>query len=226
MEQHQEGLVMLFIVNSAICNDDRRLQETLETLESIWTRYPTADIWIAESSPVALSSAFVGCLPARARLFPFWDDEHVKFVASKPWNLGFRKSATEAYTTRELLRQPIYADRVFKLSGRYVLTDDFDPESHRLATFRERLPTGFSQDECGTDGMLMTRLYSFSRELVPQIRSVLGEIQQFHWRQWESGRVFDLEHGFWKFLPRDILHEVGKIGVRGRIGHLEHYVED
>ncbi len=217
---------MIFLINSAINNDQTRLQETLNSLESIWRRYPLSDIWIAESSRHGLSSEFVGHIPVRAKLFTFWDDPYVKRVYSERQELGFVKSAIEVYTTRELLRQPIFQNRIYKLSGRYELTDNFRPDEHRLATFKRRLPTGFSQEQCGTTGMLMTRLYSFSRELVPEIRRVLGEIQQFHLRQWESGRVFDLEHGFWKFLPRDILHEVGKIGVRGRIGHLEHYVED
>jgi hypothetical protein len=217
---------VIFLINSAINNDQTRLQETLNSLESIWRRYPLSDIWIAESSRHGLSSEFVGHIPVRAKLFTFWDDPYVKRVYSERQELGFVKSAIEVYTTRELLRQPIFQNRIYKLSGRYELTDNFRPDEHRLATFKRRLPTGFSQEQCGTTGMLMTRLYSFSRELVPEIRRVLGEIQQFHLRQWESGRVFDLEHGFWKFLPRDILHEVGKIGVRGRIGHLEHYVED
>ncbi len=217
---------MIFLINSAINNDPMRLAETLDSLESIWRRYPLSDIWIAESSRQGLSSAFVGHIPVRAKLFTFWDDPYVKRVYSERQELGFIKSAIEAYTTRELLRQPMFHNRIFKLSGRYELTDNFRPEDHKLATFKRALPTGFSQEQCGTTGMLMTRLYSFSRELIPVIRDTLSEIQEYHWHKWGSGGVFDLEHGFYKFLPRQHLHELDTIGVRGRIGHLSHYVED
>jgi hypothetical protein len=78
----------------------------------------------------------------------------------------------------------------------------------------------------GTDGMLMTRLYSFDYNVIPQMLETLDQIDMFFHEQWDGGKVFDMEHGFYKFLPRDILNEVGKIGVRGRIGHLTAIVED
>lgn len=216
---------MIFLINSAINNDPMRLAETLDGLESIWRRYPLSDIWIAESSRHGLSSAFVGHIPVRARLFTFWDDEYVKRTYQFSENLGFVKTAIESYMTRELLRHPLRG-RVYKLSGRYQLTDDFNPDAHVKVTFSRALRTGFSVEQCGTTGMYMTRLYSFDSDLVPVMRNVLSEIQEYHWQKWKSGGVFDLEHGFYKFLPRQYVHEVDKIGVKGRIGHLSTIVED
>jgi hypothetical protein len=48
----------------------------------------------------------------------------------------------------------------------------------------------------------------------------------FHWSQWKDKKVFDIEHGLFKFLPETSIQEVDTMGVIGRIGHLEHIVED
>jgi hypothetical protein len=54
----------------------------------------------------------------------------------------------------------------------------------------------------------------------------LAEMRNFHETQWDNEKVFDIEHGYYKFLPSDIRHETSKIGVRGRIGHISSIVED
>ena len=72
----------------------------------------------------------------------------------------------------------------------------------------------------------MTRLYSFCQTVIPQMTETLGKMREFHEAQWDNEKVFDIEHGYYKFLHSDIRHETSKIGVRGRIGHLSSIVED
>lgn len=219
---------MLWLVSSAINNDENRLQETIGTFESIWRRYPTADIWLIETSVEQQKSAIIGEIPTRVRLLPMWNDPRLIEIKNSPYALGFKKTAGEVHGLKYALTFPIREKRVFKISGRYQLTDNFNPDAHKAnkATFRTRFSTGFSVDDCGTDAMLMTRLFSFDITILPTIKEVLRQIESFHWRQWEAGKVFDLEHGFWKFLPFPMLQELDIIGVRGRIGHLTHIVED
>lgn len=217
-------MVILFLVTSAINNDVVRLDETRQTIESIHRRVPTASIWLLESSLDNQNFRHPRVVVKHFGHHPF-----VKEVHSKNREIGYVKSAIEMYTTQLILPTiPTLFSHIFKLSGRYTLTDDFDLLAHpaNKATFAEARATGFREDHCGTTGMLMTRLYSFCQTVIPQMTETLGQMREFHEAQWNNEKVFDIEHGYYKFLHSDIRHETSKIGVRGRIGHLSSIVED
>jgi hypothetical protein len=217
-------MVILFIVTSAINGDNLRLQETYETLESIHRRVPIASIWLLESSLEAQLIEY-----PRVNVIPFWGESWIKDIHDKNRDIGYLKSAIEMRTTIEALKKvPTLYSHIFKISGRYVLTDDFDLSEHPAgkATFAKRLSTPYMPEVVGTDNLLVTRLYSMCANVVPKVIECLEKAERFHHKQWDEGRVFDIEHGFHKFLARDILNETGKIGVRGRIGHLHTFVED
>jgi len=222
MALYKGEMVILFLVTSAVNSCPQRLAETRETIESIHRACPIATIWVLESSFEHQGVSF-----PRATI-KVYSDEFIRNI-DRTRDIGYIKSAIELHTTIDILdRIPNRFSHIFKISGRYTLTEHFNLGNHpaNKATFAAARATGFPLDYVGTDGMLMTRLYSFSAELVPEMRRVLSEIQEYHWNQWKAGKVFDLEHGMWKFWPRDKLHQVGIIGVKGRIGHLEAIVED
>lgn len=217
-------MVILFLVTSAINGDPVRLQETAETLESIHNKVPMASIWLLESSYEPQKIYF-----PRVKIFPFWGSDWIKDIHDKQRDVAYVKNAIEHRVTIDALKWiPTLYSHIFKISGRYVLTDSFDLQAHpaNKATFAHSRMTGYTMEQVGTHGMLMTRLYSFCQTVIPQMVSTLEESEKFFHSQWDAGKVFDLEHGFYKFLPRDILHETGRIGVRGRIGHLSNIVED
>lgn len=216
--------MILFLVTSAINNDPVRLEETKATFESIHNRVPTASIWLLESSYEPQKIYF-----PRVKIFPFWNQQWIKDIHDKGRDVAYVKNAIEHRTTIDMLRfVPTLYSHIFKISGRYVLTDGFDLQAHPAGkvTFSYARRTGFTMDEVGTDGMLMTRLYSMCQTVKPDVIRALEQSEKFFHEQWDSGKVFDIEHGFYKFLPRDIVHETGRIGVRGRIGHLSNIVED
>jgi hypothetical protein len=158
-----------------------------------------------------------------------YGSQFIQNVRKTNRDVAYIKNAIELHTTISILHDiPNRYSHVFKISGRYTLTEHFNIEAHvaNKATFAQARRTGYPLDYVGTDGMLMTRLYSFDYNVIPQMLETLEHIEAFFHEQWDGGKVFDMEHGFYKFLPRDILNEVGKIGVRGRIGHLTSIVED
>ena len=215
--------MILFIVTSAINNDIVRHAETVATIESIHKTVPSAMIWLIESSQ---DRQFIQY--PRVKVIDYSADPFIHEVHAKNREIGYVKNTIEMYTTLQTLKDiPNRYSKIFKLSGRYLLTEDFRlMHPANKATFAQARKTGFSMEQVGTDGMLMTRLYSFCYTVIPQMIATLEQMREFHEQQWNAGKVFDMEHGFYKFLPRDILHEVGKIGVRGRIGHLSYTVED
>jgi hypothetical protein len=215
--------VILFIVTSAINGDAQRLYETQQTIESIHRACPIASIWVLESSFEHQNVIF-----PRATV-KHYGSQFIQNVRKTNRDVAYIKNAIELHTTISILRDiPNRYSHVFKISGRYTLTEHFNIEAHvaNKATFAQARRTGYPLDYVGTDGMLMTRLYSFDYNVIPQMLETLKQVDVFFHEQWDGGKVFDMEHGFYKFLPRDILNEVGKIGVRGRIGHLTSIVED
>lgn len=217
-------MVILFLVTSAINGDPVRLAETKATLESIQVKVPSASIWVLESSYEQQNLFY-----PRVKVINFHGQQWIKDIHDKGRDVAYVKNAIEHRTTIETLKRiPTLYSHIFKISGRYLLTNGFDLRDHpaNKATFAAMRHTGYTMEQVGTDGMLMTRLYSFCQTVMPQMIDTLEQSEKFFHAQWDNGKVFDIEHGFWKFLPRDILHETGKIGVRGRIGHLSHIVED
>ena len=215
--------MILFIVTSAINGDAQRLYETQQTIESIHRACPIASIWVLESSFEHQNVIF-----PRATV-KHYGSQFIQDVRKTNRDVAYIKNAIELHTTISILQDiPNRYSHVFKISGRYTLTEQFNIEAHvaNRATFAQARRTGYPFDYVGTDGMLMTRLYSFDYNVIPQMLETLKQIEVFFHEQWDGGKVFDMEHGFYKFLPRDILNEVGKIGVRGRIGHLTSIVED
>jgi hypothetical protein len=216
-------MVILFIVTSAINGDAQRLYETQQTIESIHRACPIASIWVLESSFEHQNVIF-----PRATV-KHYGSKFIQDVRKTKRDVAYIKNAIELHTTINILHDiPNRYSHVFKISGRYTLTEHFNIQAHvaNKATFAQAKQTGYPMEYVGTDGMLMTRLYSFDYNVIPQMLETLEQIEAFFHEQWDGGKVFDMEHGFYKFLPRDILNEVGKIGVRGRIGHLTSIVED
>ena len=142
--------------------------------------------------------------------------------------MGYFKSAMEAYMTSEVLDNDVSQyDRIFKLSGRYQLTDGFDYSIHQKpsqAVFLHPFYTGLPN--AGTNMFLKTVLHSYCPSMKDLMQSTLRTIQGYLLENWSQGNVCDLEHGLYKFLPKDSYVQVGRIGVKGRIGHLTFGVDE
>lgn len=222
----------LFLVTSALnpsygCDSRQRLDETLETFKSIWKRLPDADIWILEGSE-SDPSDLLEQLPEKVRIIPYWDSKRRKEIADTGFPMGYVKSAMESYMTAEVLSNDMSQyERIFKLSGRYQLTDGFDYSVHAKpshAVFLHPLYTGLPN--AGTNMFLKTCLYSFCPSIKDTMQETLRTIQGYLLENWSQGYECDLEHGLYKFLPKDAYVQVGRIGVKGRIGHLTFGVDE
>jgi hypothetical protein len=214
----------LFIVTSAIATDfgtGDRLSETIQTIESIRRRIK-ADIWLVDASPHPFDKSGVESLVDR--FMPIFDATCQNILEAKH-GMPFVKSATECHLMRRALHDVVPGyDRIYKISGRYRLTDGFYPHDGMNFTFLRPRPTGLTEAE--TNGMLMTRLYSLSGNLTDVADHVLSQIKDYLWRVYGNGGVADIEHGFFKYLPRQYAWFVDHIGVEGRIGHLDSEIRE
>jgi hypothetical protein len=220
----------LFLVSSAICtkfgaSPEQRAEQTVQTIKSIRERVD-ADIWVLEASNYEVPKEYLDMLDAK--VIPLWDYAPVQNALESGRNIGFVKSATESAIIRHVIQEPLPYERVYKISGRYTLNNHFNQDAHKApgkCVFKRVMQTGFAEKECGTNGMLMATLWSFCPTIKDQVADVLKQIEDYMWEYYGNGKVADIEHGFWKFMPKDLFIQLDTTGVHGMIGHLNSYIQ-
>ena len=136
----------------SVYSADQRLEQTLQTVDSIRRRIPKALVLLLENSKlsVAQQAAFER---ACDRVVSFADDEVAAMLRDGP-----NKGAGEVYMlmkAAEILREYDF-NILFKISGRYQLSDRFDIGRFPVDRF------GFLK----VGGVVSTRLYSVPAKLI------------------------------------------------------------
>lgn len=233
-----------FIITSA-CNVDygiysleQKFHQTCLTIDSIRKYCPDNKIIILEASPISL--------PNNKRNFLHWAadvyvdmsaDEKIQWM-HKELNTFAIKSPSEVYILGSFLEAQNFikeTDRVFKISGRYILTDKFDLTKHQEKnkyTFKtkEQSVTYYkegTQEEYPkyTDYQYKTRLYSFCGSLIPYHSNKCLEMFEFFTQIY--GKTFtDLEHAMYKFLDHNLVTEIETIGLAGYMVDREGRIEE
>lgn len=215
-----------FIVTSTIATDygqGDRLAETLQTIESIRKRVD-AEIILLDSSVQDWDET-----PVRdaVDLFVRVNDTHVHNIIESGYGMPFIKSATEVYMTQIALDlMGSTGHRIYKLSGRYRLTDEFVPHDVKKFVFLQPQSTSIPYSKCETLGMIMTRLYSLPGDFRTYYANTLTQISKYLWKTYARKGITDIEHGLYKYVPKELCEFVGTIGVEGRIGHLNATVRE
>ena len=172
----------LFIVTSAlnpnmgIINRNDRLQQTIEGLQSLRKKCPDAIIILAEGSPEKVEKEKIKLLSDYVNIVAdFSGDSDIKQFAANG-----RKSEAENVLMIKmmlLLKQDVgmmrlvqAINRIYKLSARTIINDDFDVNEHNhwgKYVFKKRIPTWItdSRNEFATD-LLITRMFSFCPSLI------------------------------------------------------------
>lgn len=209
-----------FIITSTVATDfgtGHRLKETLRTIESIRKR-TDAKIYLLDSSIADWDEK-----PVKEAVDVFMRvcDNSTLNIVESGHGMPFVKSATEVYLMQVAMDLIGHTNgRVYKISGRYCLNDQFIEHNGQKFTFLAPKKTGIAYDKCHTEGMLMTRLYSMPGEFRTYFSGVLNHVQKYLWSAYGNGGLTDIEHGFYKYIPHYLCDFVDTIGVEGRIGHL------
>jgi hypothetical protein len=208
----------LFIVTSALNSFrsviplETRYEQTLETLESIRNKVPDSIIVLAESSPNPVPDHMLQVLSGKV--------DYLLINSNVPdiMQLGKQglQSPAEAYSlfvTLDIIEKLNLSgvERVFKLTGRGVLTDDFHIEDHKSSgkyLFKNRVESWMSKDIQLVD----TRIFSFCQSLVPETKEMMKSIINL---SLQTGR--DLEHCVFELLDKEKLEERGVMGFKCQI---------
>jgi hypothetical protein len=222
-----------FVVTSAvnskfgIYNAEERLAQTVITLQNIRFRVPDAKIIVMECAGTALTQAQSDTLEQNCDLLlDFSQDPDVLAIyQSDNWDVV--KNSTEIMCFARALRicrdDGDFAgyDRIHKMSGRYVLNDDFD-----LAVYekhKDRIVIGpkhqsqFPFQVTGIELQYMARLWSWPASQLDTVIKVYEDSLSYIGERVSQGGYADIEHVLYKFLPVDLVQEIPLLGVEGFI---------
>jgi hypothetical protein len=223
-----------FMITSAIntkfgvFNAEQRLQQTIDTIKSIWKRVPAPHVFLIETGAVPLTQEQRDTLtPMVDKIIDFNDDQDVKDIyLSENWDLV--KNTTEVMCFRRALAQLSEegafdkVDRIHKISGRYTLSDNFDLKRYeqfpdKIITtqkYASQFPLAITQ----VTNQYMSRLWSWPADMTDEIIDVYDNGLDYIAGRIAAGGYCDIEHMLFKFLPQEHIHECEKVGVTGNIG--------
>jgi hypothetical protein len=229
--QHNKSL---FLVSSAIhtkhgvYDAKQRLEQTINTCKSICTKC-NADIILLDGGEQSLTLEEKKDLSDYIfRFYDFTEEDTIKQIQKiNNWDvvknmieLVMFGSFFDLMTTKNL-KLPQY-DRIFKMSGRYTLTDDFDYDFHlqQEGKIVIRGPYTSQFNSTITGGVTlqyMSRLWSFDSIHVEYIRDTYIDMFNHMNERLNDGGYIDIEHLLYHHLHHTLIVMPNKIGVCGNI---------
>lgn len=222
-----------FVVTSAINSKfgiykpEQRLEQTLATINGIRSRVPGCKIITMECAGTPLMPEQATALDAASDLLvDFTEDSDVRAIyASDNWDVV--KNTTEIMCFSRTLQMCWDdgdfegVDRIHKMSGRYLLNDDFKLETYQQHP--DRILVGpkhrsqFSFEVTGIELQYMARLWSWPKSMTPEIIKIYADSLSYIAGRVAQGGYADIEHVLYKFLPTDLVTEIPVMGVEGTI---------
>lgn len=231
-----------FIISSALktrfgsYDQDQRLLQTYRTLKSVYDRIPDAKVILVESSGEKVESETIQHLGTLVHcLIDYSGLEVVNKIYHSTPNWDIVKTVCEmvcynlAYQRLEEMKFLDDVDRIHKLSGRYVLNDNFDRTVYEKYPDKivvcEKVKTPFG-DLVNIPYQYMSRLWSWPKELHPTVVNFYNKGLVELRERVSDGRFADIEHLMYMLLPQEHLQEVPTVGVEGYIGGNRKFVRD
>jgi len=251
----------LFLVGSALkhfqedkfsaYDEEQRFNQTLETIECIRNKVPESYVVLFECSSKPIGEKQRDTLKEKSDLFlEFYDEPVLKQIyenlEERPELITYGKSLLE---TRGLLnalyaikQHNLFSDsqRVFKLTGRYLLNDDFNIQDYQskflegkyvLKRYEYLLEEGESFNESnlenvyaylyGAKGMMITGLWSFDRVLFNDAVEALEKAFTYMEKMIQFTAGTDVEHSLYRFINKNNIISVPNLGltmVKGMTG--------
>lgn len=223
--------------NYGIYNPQQRIQQTLETARSAKKYIPGAVVILVDNSKVDVQNDDSAEINELIDTVDYYidnsDDNDIKYFHNNVQNYDIGKNAMEALGMLKALsfinndetmkKEFSDADRIFKLSGRYQVTDKFDiakfsnENTENKYVFKKAQPSWINPQDTGVTTLLQTRLWSFTPGLLTETLQLYSNIIENMIRMFNENKYIDNEHSMSKFIPKDKLVEVETVGLVGNI---------
>lgn len=227
----------IYASSTTVYQTEDRFNQTLKTIETIKKHIPDSVICLADNSVKALDETQRSVLTDSVDYFlDFSKDQVFADIAQSIQHKDSVQNLSEIILLIKLMKiindNNLFdgCERIFKISGRYEITDAFNIKKHDQETlkyvFFKQLLTQFQPNVTQQSLQLMCRLYSFDKNLstdfVDKLTTMLSHMQE----RLQAGGYIDIEHMFCKFIPKTQLVELGRMGVKGMISKSGMMIED
>lgn len=224
-----------FIVTSAINSKfgvyapRDRLNQTLNTIATIKERVPDAFIVVMEVCGTPINDLQANQIKDVCNVFiDCSNDEDVQALYDND-NWDVVKNGTEimcfsrvlGILQQEKLLDGI--DRVHKVSGRYLLNDDFKLDLYDREDVKDKIvigpthPSQFPVELTQVPLQYMARLWSWPATMTNEVIQVYIDSFNFFAERLANGGYVDIEHVLYKFLPAEHVHNEPLLGIEGHI---------
>jgi len=217
----------LFLVSSAInakhgiYSPRERFNQTLATCVSIKERCPNSDIIMVDGGIKPVNDAQMQKLSAYITDFMFYGDRLPVKEIQQSTNHDIVKNLIEIFMFMDVLNGPDFSQysRVFKISGRYTLNENFDVNKHVgpiviRGPYTSQFPP---QVTGGIELQYMSRLWSFDISQHDYVGEVYKRMYEHMKRRLEEGGYVDIEHLLYHHLDKNLVVNIDQIGVTGNI---------
>lgn len=230
----------LFVVISAIGNQygafsyRERLSQLESTVSSIKQKVPEAAIWLYDASEDPLPDEDTERLSGLVDRSSFlYDDTYVRFLKYKsldPSQNKFEKKTVGEIQCMDRFLEDLCSssqtfDRVFKISGRYQLSDSFNLDDYKDKSGRCVL---LDKEDWYGEHVFTMRLWSFDGKQLNIIRQLFAVMKKHTYETvTETKRLEIVELTFTKFIEHLKIpyRVVSRIGVCGFMGLGGNYID-
>jgi hypothetical protein len=223
--------------NYGIYTPQQRIGQTLDTVKSARKYIPDATIILIDNSKVDVqndtSVEFEELIDQVDYYIDNSDDTDIQHFHNNVSNydigknsmevLGMLKALTYIATNEDIMKDINASNRIFKLSGRYQVTDKFDITKFDNANtkdkyvFKKAQPAWCNPAVTGVNSLLQTRLYSFTPSQFTDTIKLFQTIITNMVETYNNRNYIDVEHSMSKFVPKDRLVELETVGLQGNI---------
>ena len=240
----------LFIIPCAIMvGDDQNVHferyfQLMHTIDSIKSRFSNAEIWVLELSGNRMSDKLISLLSKDCSIIHFNNsvrlhaikeraktiDLRVSNNIRKPYELGYIKNATECMSicTALSLADPKKYDRIFKITGRYFLSNAFNIDEHNVYgkfTLKEKIKCSHGKEFTGSDYIRHCMYWSFCTSIYDEVLKIFNDIDNYI-DQCEKNRIIPtIENGLEIFTNPNIINDIKKTGVFGIVDNKYPYMD-
>jgi hypothetical protein len=240
-KEKKYGVFITSAINAkfSLYSPEERLEQTLETIASVRERIPNAVICLTDCGIPGLTDEQIETLTKDVDHFiDFSLDDNVVEIHKNIQVQDIVKNLTEMCVVRSFFTYALEegwfdgCDRIFKVSGRYTLTDRFNTKDYEndiigdKYVVSKRMLSQFAHGITGIDQQYMLRVYSFGanrqREFLMLLEDMINHMQE----RVSVGGYIDIEHLWNKFLPKDAIIEFDRTGVRGHVAPNGTFIEN
>jgi hypothetical protein len=218
---------------------EERLEQTFQTIDSVRKYIPNAVICMTDCSVPGVDDHVKKLLADKVDYFiNLSKDPEVNYIQSNIQHQDTVKNLTELVVVSKFFKLAQEkkwfngCDRIFKVSGRYWLTDKFDITRYEQADAKgkyvvsKKMLSQFPHSITGQSLQYMLRVYSFDQCLLTDFIERLNTMTKHMQDKVNGGTYIDIEHLFCKFLPEDMILELARTGVAGNVAQNGTFIEN